>query len=390
MVEAPIKTQSAAELPEHLQIKSGADIATRGEKFTHKFAHKIINFGLNYVLSISITDLSLGSKDDNPKRPTSYLVDLAGKGSFGKAVAKFADGFKYLHDDVLFGGTDKGLKKVIKNETLRHKIADIVADVFTLMLGGHITATIATYIQNRTDKFARRFDKMFDSFSGKEVSEEEKAQREARYEYLAEQPKVSGWTTAKARGVGFIANLITGSGTAALHKALMHPNRRAAAEVADPETRLKENLGVRAITSALGEKVVAPLFNGAASAFIDPEKDYSVNNKMRARRVSFWSEMGLFEAVCTLNTSLAHQIMTAGKKHKEEPKNHPKPTATAKNDAKAAPASARNEESVTSTTIEGKTDGKKTWADERVGEKDDVKTHDERRLEQPSNVHAFA
>jgi hypothetical protein len=383
-------------LPEHLQIKNAATVETRGERAVHTLAHKVVNFGLNYLLSISITDLSLGSKDDTLKRPTSYLVSLAGKGKFGQAVAKFADGFKYFHDEILFEKTYKGLGgkykkengKQVKDSLLQEKVADIVADVFTLMLGGHITATIATWIQNRTDKFARRFDKMFDSFSGKEVSEEEKAQREARYAYLAEQPKVSGWTTVKARFVGFVANLITGSGTAALHKALMNENRRDKAETPDSQTGLKENLGVRAITTALGDKVVTPLFNGVASAFINPDKDYSqINNNMRARRVKFWSEMALFEGVCTLNTSLAHAILTSGKKHKPEvkPKAKPPVTTESKEDKNAMASRQSDNAAVPEASAD-----KKAWADERVTQKGEVKTHDERREELATMAPAVA
>lgn len=414
MVDTLSNVQTAKDLPEHLQISTGADIATRGEKFTHTFAHKIVNFGLNYILSISITDLHLGAESRDDGRPTSYLAEITKNTFLGTPVAKMADGLKHgVHALKTFAYTTlmRGNKEeMAKDEGVKGKVAEIISDVFTLMLGGHLTATIATMIQNRTHKWARRFDKMFDAFSSEKPTEEVLAQREERYKYLEEQPKISGWTTLKARGVGFLANLITGSGTAAIHSALMHKNRREDAKDNG------EKLGVRMITQTLGQKVIEPVFHGVSSAFLNPRNEVynpeteAYKNSMRAKRVSFWSEMALFETVCTLNTSMAHWLLTGGKHDKHGKKDSAKHAPAAANPTSTtSTASNRSDVKDNPTTHpekkdhdclihdsdkhapgDSKADSKKNWANERVTEKGDVKPHEERRQEQQLNAHAVA
>lgn len=410
MVDTLSNVQTAKDLPDHLQIRTGADIATRGEKFTHTFAHKIVNFLMNYLLSITITDLHLGAEKRDDDRPTSYLAHLA-KGTFLETtVAKMANGLKHgVHALKTFTYTTlmRGKKEeMAKDEGVKGKVAEIISDVFTLMLGGHLTATIATMIQNRTHKWARRFDKMFDSFSSEKPTEEVLAQREERYKYLEEQPKISGWTTLKARGVGFLANLFTGSVTAALHGYAMHPERYKQAKERD------EKLGVRMITQTLGQKVVEPFFHGVSSAFLDPHNDVykpeteAYKNSMRAKRFSFWSEMLLFEGVCTLNTSMAHWLLTGGKHGKHDKKDSTKhspaaanptstiSTASNRSDVKDNPATHPEKKDhdclIHDSGKHAPDDSKKNWVNERVTEKGEVKPHEERRQEQQLNAHAVA
>ncbi len=378
-------------LPEHLRINAGATKETRGEKAAHWFAHKFWNTFVNYLLSVSITDLSLGSKEGE-KKPGSYIVQLANKAGIGENIGKFSDWFKRFHDVTLEENTFNALKTAGVSDAVAKQGGGIVADVFTLMLGGHFTTVAATYIQNRMDKYARKFDNMYDSFGGHKPSETEKAEREARYEHLKSEPKITFGKAALGRFIGFIANFITSTGTAWAHEKMMSPERIALAAKNKAEGN-EEQLGARALTTYLGKNAVTPVFNNVASAFVDPN---TITNPTegRKKRIAYWSEMALFEAVCTFNTSTAHWLVTEvfGKKKKEE-----SATPVANNNSSNKPAeTAKPDEKVVGNAKSDVSDAnpeaapKRHWANNKVAAQEEVKPVEQRREAAAGAAHSFA
>lgn len=387
-------THTAA-APEHLRVKPQTK-ATRGEKFTHFFSHWIINFFGNYALSVAITDLFMGYTPRPEKKGTTETIarDAKGKGDkaytphyevttyedgtvkekltkivFSKdnrevtrlpddglppvrsyfaekipALRGLSDGCRKLYDG-MHGGLEKGLSKVAGAQVSK-TVADIISDVFTLMLGGHITTSIATYVNNRADKWARRFDNLFDSFGGGKPSDEEKAAREARYEELAAQPKLGASTIVKSRVLGFLMN--TGMWSIVSTNVDWRRYKPGGADLMELEGK---RLGIRGATQHFGDKI--------SDWAITRNPGMSDHAKSRWK---YWSELGLFEAACTANTSIAHVIMSAvGLKKKPEA-----PVTAASNSA----PSARSDDAA---PAQESAEPKEALADKKIARREEVK-----------------
>jgi hypothetical protein len=274
-------------LPENLRVVEKPTTPTRGEKAVHGVAHLLVNFLGNYTLSIGIIDLFLGSKKQ-ANHPSSFIAEIsANKGEWGKKVVDFSD-WCYNKKQQLQSGVNRALPNALDAE-INKKIAETAADVFTLMLGGHFTAAATAYIVNRQDKLAKRFDKWLDVIGGCKPSEEVLAEREARYEVLREAPKKTVGQVVTGRILGYLMNL--GSTTATNYMDL----RLRTDGVKDDLKNNNSKTGIRAITQGIGNSI----------------SGYLIQNKpnLNEDRVRYWSELGLYEVFCTMNTKTALEIV---------------------------------------------------------------------------------
>lgn len=275
-------------LPEHLQIERTPE-PTKGEKAVHHLAHTTVNFIVNYILSLAITDFFLGHNAKQEGEVTSLIAEKSGS----KMIQRASDWVRNKTDAGREGITSS-LQKVGMSEKLGKTVADTAMDVFTLMMGGHITASIATYILNRSDKWAKKFDEADDKKRGYTPSAEELAQREARYEYLRNQPKKSAWTVIKSRIIGFALNTgVLGWLSSKLDLRTQYMSK---------EELKGKRIGIRSITEGFSNTIT----NFAASKGTMSDKSLA--------RLRYWSELVPFEGLCTLNTSMALKWVSDDKK----------------------------------------------------------------------------
>lgn len=296
-METPTKTESlpaevkAVEtLPEHLCIQKVPE-PTKGEKAVHHFAHVTVNFWINYIFSLAITDFFLGTK---PREENSNVTSIIAEKSGNKAIQRASDWVSDKgHEGRQYIATTLD-KKLGMGEKLGKTVADTAMDIFTLMMGGHITASIATYILNRSDKWAKKYDEADDKKRGYTPSAEELAQREARYEYLRNQPKKSAWTVIKSRIIGFVLNTgVLGWLSSKLDLRTQYMSK---------EELAGKRIGIRSITEGFSNTIT----NFAASKGAMSDKNLA--------RLRYWSELIPFEGLCTLNTSMALKWVSDDKK----------------------------------------------------------------------------
>jgi hypothetical protein len=300
---APVVKPENEKLPDTLRIDD-IPAPTKGEEKVHKFAHKTINFWLNYAISLVITDLFLGHTERKLNQVTSIIAEKSGS----KSVQRASD---WLHNMTERGrdGIKFGLEKTGMSKQVRETVAHTAMDIFTLMMGGHITSSIATYILNRSDVYAKKYDEADDKKRGYTPSPEELAAREARYEYLRNQPKKSAWTVIKSRILGFgINTVVIGWLTSKMDLRTYYST---------PEEMKGKRTGIRSFTQAMGN---------TAEKFAEKKLGWSAKNQARA---NYWTELIPFEGLCTFNTALALELVTVDPaKHEKKKESLPATTAT--------------------------------------------------------------
>lgn len=327
----PLRPEQQDKLPKELQVAAINTERTRGEKFFDFFTYKVINFGLNELLSLAIVDLFLGG---TPKvagdNPTSFFAQ-----KFGDKGRKVSDNLKQFQDKL-----DK-------------KAGKTGGAVFTLNLGGHITAGMVKLLENRRVELSRRFDSIIDYFTGTKANATQLEKRENRYEILRNTPTKTGWQVVKGRAAGMLASMVINQTPEWIDKKILK------------NTPTNGHYGFRRMTGWAGKKT-EPAFNGLAKIFKAGAK-----NEMGDKRVKYWSEVILFETWCTgITSKVMEKVIKWGDK------NHvPTDTPTVASNSTASPTSkpTGNRDSnaladaTTSRFSEETSEDKTKWRDRKYG-----------------------
>ena len=316
-----------AEATSNFVVEKELRTPTRGEKIVNNAIWIGNNFILNYIMSISITDLFLGFKDSRKDKtdqvtgmvfptskkegePVSTIASKLEHTKYGEKVGKLADsaftGYKKINGafQTFPGGW-------FNNPDAKSKVAGTLTNIFTLSMGGHISAVIVKLMEDKKVDWARAIDNHLDKKEGRHLSEQERDARELHYAVTHEMQKKSWGKIVAARlaGVGSLMVVNTAANFADEKITLARTDDK---EAARKELKETEHLGFRRGTLAVSNPIMKMLgvkdnSQGAAQSEGD-------------KRVRFWSEMALFEAFCTMITT---QVMERFAKHhskKENPK----------------------------------------------------------------------
>jgi hypothetical protein len=278
MEKAQLDKESITLDEESVAAASAKAKESEGEKFYNFATFVLINKIGNYVLSMGIQDLFLGSKERTDSKPTSYIAEKIGKDWFKKATDRLKD----LH---------QGLKK---------HTSETVADLFTLNMGGHVAAIVVYHVEKRKTKLIRRFDKMIDWMKGRELTAEQQSERGQRYAEIEKTPKPSALKVAFGRVSGMLISM-------GLFEALERADKSMGWRETLPKETLYEKDGktvlksegkraVRRMTQWLAEGVKIDVTQGRK----DAGKKISEGMK---KRLDYWPEIMSYDAICTWVTS---------------------------------------------------------------------------------------
>jgi len=274
--------------PDHLRIS--ASTPTDGETKVKRRLHVLLNYVVNYIISIGITDLFLGTKKaDGDREPTSIIGTAFGNNAVGRTLGTVSQAL-YSGSNVARDTMRKGLS--FAGELLSREISGTVVNVFTLMMGGHITGAITAHKLNKLDVLAEKEDLKLDKKRGYTPTPEELEARQARYEYLRQQPKKTAWTVIKGRALGLVFNVASTTISNALDWRLYNSEKKQAIKDAHGKT------GVRAITEWAGDKISRGVLAARPNM-----------GDMGKKRLNFWSELALTELFFTANTTVAFKLV---------------------------------------------------------------------------------
>lgn len=280
-----------ATLPEHLQIKAVAT-PTRGERAYDFLKYKVVNLALNWMASVAIMDLFLGSKvKPGQKEPSSFFASIAPKGKIGDAFRKGTDGLRNFYDKMESGVASK----------MGHFAGRTVADLFSLNVGGHIMAVAVKLMENKNEKNTRKLDKWLDKLSGHKPSEEQLAMREARYEVIQQTPVKTWGKVIMGRISGMLFNMGFYSGIELLDKnfSKMEPTKATA--------DIDSKRGLRRLTQGFSNIVYEKL-------------EPLAKNDMAKKRINYWAEIMPFDLMCTWSLStVMEKFIKRGDKEKPKP-----------------------------------------------------------------------
>ncbi len=316
MVET-VNKNNKVDLPDDLQVQNSTT-QTAGEK-RHDFRkYKLVNLGLNWVLSVAVMDLFLGSSPkEGQEAPTSWFASIAPKNKFGDAVRKGTDGFRNFYDN-LEGSVTKVSNKYV---------GTTVADLFSLNVGGHLTAVALYFMDQNNEKSARNYDAQIDKKNGHTPSAEEISAREARYEVIRNTPTKTAWQVFKGRIGGMLFNMGFYSGIELIDKKVS-----GVAPTGNKQGNT-EKYGLRRISQKFANAVEENLGDG--------------KENIKNKRLNYWAEVLPFDLMCTWSLSSVMEKIIKGNDHSKDA-NISNPTAdavvvNAQPDNESAPTGATNE-----------------------------------------------
>ena len=312
-------------LPDNMQVTT-AQKRTRGERFFDFFTYQIVNFGVTELLSLAIVDLFLGGTDRKDGKATSYFAN------------KF--GFKKTSDKLYN----------LQEKLNASPVGETGGAVFTLNLGGHLTAVLVKQLENNRVGLSRRFDNIIDWFTGTKKNAQEIEQRDARYEILRNTPTKSGWKIFGGRVSGMLASMALNQIPEAIDKGMGNEPTHG-------------RYGFRRLTGMGGnyleKKLVIPMMEARKGGDI---------SDMATKRAAYWSELALFETWCTALTSIVMEKTVKWGDKKKQPNDTP-PIAS-----KPATSENKNSKALTSRFYDDEEgeEKKERWADKGYDYEDEV------------------
>jgi hypothetical protein len=198
---------AAASLPKGYLPESPGYRPTPAEKIIDGLIYWGNNYGLNYLLSLTASDIFLGYKKyggtdlatGKPNgEPVSTIAVWANEGplknlkvrdieigkTMGQLLGEFCDicyiGYNKLRQDALHDGLFKG----VKNHEARNKMSGTIANILTLSIGGWITAVNVKLMEDRKVPWLRRMDAFLDKRAGRVLTQQQREERELRYKVI--------------------------------------------------------------------------------------------------------------------------------------------------------------------------------------------------------------